>query len=185
MDIAYRHDERLVKHCVVRLAYNYGAMTLCVFENGRCGRCGYETRFAELLRECRPPAVVSLAVADYPQPTIEDLYALKNNAFEVPLEAVLPPPQPSGPGTELKKLLAGWPFYITASPDCSCNRVAAEMDALGPDECEKPERINYVVEAMKANAADRGIPFVDAAGRFLVRRAIRNARRRAYGCNAT
>lgn len=88
-------------------------------------------------------------------------------------------PSGRGPGTELKRLLAGWPFYITASPDCSCNRVAAEMDAWGPDECEKPERISYVVEAMKANAAARGLPFVDAAGRFLVKRAIRNARRAA------
>jgi len=92
------------------------------------------------------------------------------------------PPQPSapighGPGTELKKLLAGWPFYITSSPDCSCNRVAAEMDAWGPDECEKPERQDYILAAMRENAEKRGLPFLDAAGRFLIKRAIRNARK--------
>jgi len=82
-----------------------------------------------------------------------------------------------GPGTELKKLLAGWPFYITASPDCSCNRVAAEMDAWGPDECEKPERQDYILAAMRENAEKRGLPFLDAAGRFLIKRAIHNARK--------
>lgn len=82
-----------------------------------------------------------------------------------------------GPGTELKKLLAGWPFHITSSPDCSCNRVAREMDAWGPDECERPERIGYILAAMKQNAEKRGLPFIDAAGRFLIRRAIKNARK--------
>jgi len=85
--------------------------------------------------------------------------------------------QGQGPGTELKKLLAGWPFYITSSPDCSCNRVAAEMDQWGPDECEKPERQEYILTAMRENAQKRGLPFVDAAGRFLIRRAIKNARK--------
>jgi len=84
-----------------------------------------------------------------------------------------------GPGTELKKLLAGWPFRITSSPDCSCNRVAAEMDAWGPDQCERPERLDYIVAAMRENAARRGIPFLDVAAKLLVRRAIRNARRAA------
>ena len=84
----------------------------------------------------------------------------------------------SGPGTELKRLLAGWPFYITATPDCSCNRVAAEMDAWGPDLCEQPEKMDYIIAAFRENAAKRGLPFIDAAGRMLVRRAIKLARRR-------
>jgi hypothetical protein len=83
----------------------------------------------------------------------------------------------SGAGTELKKLLAGWPFFITSSPDCSCNRVAAEMDSWGADECERPERVDYILAAMRENAEKRGLPFIDAAGRFLIRRAIKNARR--------
>ena len=81
------------------------------------------------------------------------------------------------PGEELKKLLAGWPFYITASPDCSCNQVANQMNAWGPDECERPERIEFVLAAMRENAEKRGLPFLDVAGRFLIKRAIKNARK--------
>jgi hypothetical protein len=81
----------------------------------------------------------------------------------------------SGPGTELKKLLAR--IGITSTPDCSCNRVAREMDAWGADECEKQERVDYILAAMRENAEKRGLPFIDAAGRFLIRRAIKNARK--------
>lgn len=88
------------------------------------------------------------------------------------------PPKENGPGTELKRLLAGWPFYVTSSPDCSCNRVAREMDIWGADECERPERMDYILAAMRENAEKRGLPFLDAAGRFLIRRAIKNARKR-------
>ena len=88
-----------------------------------------------------------------------------------------PPPPRSFPGDELKKLLAGWPFYITASPDCSCNQVANQMNAWGPDECERAERVEYILAAMQENAQKRGLPFLDAAGRFLIKRAIKNARK--------
>lgn len=91
-------------------------------------------------------------------------------------EAPQPPaPIGHGPGTELKKLLAS--IGITSTPDCSCNRVAAEMDQWGADECEKPERQDYILAAMRENAEKRGLPFLDAAGRFLIRRAIKNARK--------
>jgi hypothetical protein len=109
-----------------------------------------------------------------------DMWTIDVDHPAFPRVSRLPEPQPlptSGPGTELKKLLAGWPFYITASPDCSCNRVAAEMDAWGPEECEKPERQDYILAAMRGNAEKRGLPFLDAAGRFLIRRAIKNARK--------
>ena len=53
------------------------------------------------------------------------------------------------------------------------------MDAWGPDECSKPERIYEVVAVMRAEAEARGLPFLDLAGRVLVRRAIANARRNA------
>ena len=53
------------------------------------------------------------------------------------------------------------------------------MDAWGPDECERPERIEEVVAVMREEAKARGLPFLDAVGRLLVRRAIQNARRAA------
>jgi hypothetical protein len=51
------------------------------------------------------------------------------------------------------------------------------MDSWGPDECERPERIEYILAAMRENAQNRGLPFLDAAGRFLIKRAIKNARK--------
>jgi hypothetical protein len=82
-----------------------------------------------------------------------------------------------GPGTELSKLLKR--FGIEPTPTCACRAKAAQMDAWGPDECSKPERIDEVVAVMRAEAEARGLPFIDVAGRMLVRRAIRNARRNA------
>lgn len=82
-----------------------------------------------------------------------------------------------GPGTELSKLLRR--FGIEPTPTCSCRAKAAEMDAWGCDEASKPERIDEVVAVMRAEAQARGLPFLDAAGRMLVRRAIANARRNA------
>jgi len=81
----------------------------------------------------------------------------------------------AGPGTELSRLLKR--FGIEPTPTCACRAKAAQMDAWGPDECERPERIDEVVAVMRAEAAARGLPFLDAAGRMLVRRAIANARR--------
>jgi hypothetical protein len=83
----------------------------------------------------------------------------------------------SGPGTELSKLLQR--FGISPTPTCACRAKAAEMDAWGCDEASRPERIDEVVAVMREEAAARGLPFLDMAGRMLVRRAIQNARRNA------
>ena len=82
----------------------------------------------------------------------------------------------AGPGTELSTLLKR--FGIEPSPTCACRAKAAEMDAWGCDECSKPERIEEVLAVMREEAKVRGLPFVDIAGRVLVRRAIANARRK-------
>jgi hypothetical protein len=83
----------------------------------------------------------------------------------------------SGPGTELAKLLKR--FGVNPTPTCACRAKAAHMDAWGPDEAEKPERIEEVVAVMRDEAMARRLPFLDAAARLLVRRAIQNARRHA------
>jgi hypothetical protein len=92
----------------------------------------------------------------------------------------LPEPAPiptSGPGTELSKLLKR--IGIEPTPTCACRAKAAQMDAWGCDEASKPERIDEVVKVMREEAEARGLPFLDVAGRLLVRRAIANARRNA------
>lgn len=82
---------------------------------------------------------------------------------------------PHGPGTELSKLLKR--FGVEPTPTCACRAKAAEMDAWGADECSKPERIEEVVGVMREEAKARGLPFIDAVGRMLVKRAIHNARK--------
>jgi hypothetical protein len=82
-----------------------------------------------------------------------------------------------GVGTELKKLLAL--AGIVAAPDCSCNARAAEMDRQGVEWCEA--NIDTIVGWLREQAAARGLPFLDVAGRLLVRRAIRNAKKVAAG----
>jgi hypothetical protein len=94
-----------------------------------------------------------------------------------------PSHEASGPGTELSKLLKR--LGIEPTPTCQCRAKAAQMDAWGPDECEKPERIEEVVAVMRAEAEARGLPFLDVVGRLLVRRAIRNARRAASNAGNT
>jgi hypothetical protein len=86
------------------------------------------------------------------------------------------PPQPqapdAGPGTELKKLLKL--VGITATPNCSCNARARTMDANGCDWCEA--HLDEIVGWLREEATKRKLPFIDAAGRLLVRRAIARAR---------
>lgn len=85
-----------------------------------------------------------------------------------------PEPSPThGPGTELKKLLKK--VGITASPNCSCNARARTMDQWGCDKCE--EKVDEIVGWLSEEATKRRLPFVDLAGRMLVKRAIKNARR--------
>ena len=88
-----------------------------------------------------------------------------------------PPPPTHGPGTELSKLLKR--FGIEPTPTCQCRAMSQKMDQWGCDECERPERIDEVVKVMREEATARGLPFIDIAGRMLVRRAIQNARRNA------
>ena len=116
---------------------------------GVCARCGHRTRFPQALRHCG-----------------------------VDWEATPPiPARPSGPGTELSKLLKR--FGIEPTPTCACRAKAAQMDAWGPDECSKPERIEEVVAVMREEAKARGLPFIEIAAKLLIKRAIHNARKAA------
>ena len=81
----------------------------------------------------------------------------------------------AGPGSELRKLLSGWPFYIVSSEGCPCGSYARQMDEWGCDGCEI--RMDEIVAHLRTQAATRGLPFIDAAGRFLIKRAIKNARK--------
>lgn len=86
-------------------------------------------------------------------------------------------PHARGPGQELKKLLRR--LGIHASPSCPCPRRAAQMNAKGCQWCE--DNLDQIVGWLREEATKRGLPFIDVAGRVLVRRAIANARRAEAG----
>jgi hypothetical protein len=77
------------------------------------------------------------------------------------------------PGSELKKLLSR--IGIKAKPNCSCNRRAKTMDEKGVDWCEK--NIEIIVGWLREEATRRRLPFVDVAGRTIVKMAIARAKR--------
>jgi hypothetical protein len=108
----------------------------------------------------------------------ETSYVLTREAYDALVAKYqgLPPPPPlSGPGAELKKLLKA--IGIVATPNCSCNARARTMDANGIEWCEA--NIDTIVGWLREEATKRKLPFVDMAGRLLVKRAIRNARKAA------
>jgi hypothetical protein len=133
----------------------------CVLDlaDGACVRCRLPVR-AGVRRNC---IAVSSPGANHPE--IVD-------APRIPQSS---PGTPAGPGTELSALLKR--FGIEPTPTCACRAKANEMDAWGCDECSRPERIEEVVGVMREEAKARGLPFLDVAGRMLVRRAIANARK--------
>lgn len=90
------------------------------------------------------------------------------------------PPVATGPGTELKALLRDW-LGVTALPGCSCNQMAARMDALGPDWCEgdgMPEILGVmrVEHGKRWDAGKTLLPWSDTAAKTLIKLACRRAR---------
>lgn len=80
-----------------------------------------------------------------------------------------------GTGTELKRLLRRFGFRITQG--CKCVKRAAEMDQLGVGWCR--ENIGLITDWLEEEAHRRSLPFLRAAGKVLIRRAIKNAERKA------
>ena len=123
----------------------------------------------------------STPVRRLPGPTSQSLKtAAKWKAARI--RAATPPVAPTQPrclaGTALSKLLAR--FGINADEKgCKCKSRAARMDAAGCEWCEA--HLDEIVGWLREEATKRKLPFIDAAGRMLVRRAIANARRAASG----
>jgi|688.fasta_scaffold00240_8 hypothetical protein len=81
------------------------------------------------------------------------------------------------PGTELKKLLLRWPFYIKITGNCSCLNRAKLMDDLGTNWCEK--NIDTIVGWLKEEATKRGLPFIEIIARIIIKLAIKRAKKNA------
>jgi hypothetical protein len=90
-----------------------------------------------------------------------------------------PPPEPEppgyGPGTELKALLSK--VGITSTPTCSCNARANHMDIQGIQWCRDNEEL--ILAWLKEEAENRNLPFMAFGAKMLVRRAIKNAEKKA------
>ncbi len=80
-----------------------------------------------------------------------------------------------GPGYFLHLMLSR--FGIAIKKGCKCKARMCQMDKWGCDGCE--ENLETIVEWMKEEAANRGLPYLSTVGRMLVRRAINNARKEA------
>ena len=106
---------------------------------------------------------------------VKNVFHICNNQITALNAKATAQPPTYGPGTELKKLLKK--IGITATPNCSCNARARTMDANGCDWCEA--NIDTIVGWLKEEATKRKLPFIDLAGKLLVKRAIRNARKKA------
>jgi peroxiredoxin len=96
--------------------------------------------------------------------------SVKKNGATIPKTEAGPS---SGPGTELKRILAR--FGVEATPDCPCDARAAEMDRRGSGWCE--QNIDTILGWLEAEASRRGMVYVRWLARFVVRRAIASARR--------
>ena len=108
--------------------------------------------------------------------TVEgDSVSLTQEAYDALREKYKPAP-PSGPGTELKKLLKS--VGIEAKPDCSCNKRAQLMDqneAREPGWCEA--HIEEISGWLQEEAKKRGLPYIASAGKLLIRIAIKRAKK--------
>lgn len=89
-----------------------------------------------------------------------------------------PPTPTGGPGTELKALLKY--VGIVATPNCSCNARAAQMDDM---EAREPgwclANMETILDWLKEQADARRLPFIRSAAKLLVKRAISNAKRKS------
>lgn len=75
------------------------------------------------------------------------------------------------PGCQLTRLLAR--LSIEKEQGCGCEDYARQMDAWGVDGCK--ERIGEIVENLRTQATERGLPFNARAATWLVKLAIKLA----------
>ena len=107
--------------------------------------------------------------------TVDETHPAYPRALKQPPALPADPPA-AGPGTELKAILKDW-LGIQASPNCSCNARARQMDEWGPDICE--QNLPTIVGWLEEQAQARNLPFVRFAGEQAVKLAIRRARKKA------
>lgn len=81
---------------------------------------------------------------------------------------------PQGVGIELKRLLRK--IGITPKTGCKCKDHAKQMDDLGVEWCL--QNVETIADWMQEEAKERKIPFLRVGAKILVKKAIRNAKRK-------
>jgi hypothetical protein len=94
------------------------------------------------------------------------------NCQQAPAQASV---EPSGVGTELKKLLAR--VGIRATPGCKCNARARVMDQNGPEWCR--QNIEVICAWLNEEATARRLPFSQMLAKAMVSAAISRAEKKA------
>lgn len=79
-----------------------------------------------------------------------------------------PPAPPPGAGAAMKGLLKR--IGITATPTCRCNGRARDMDRRGIQWCR--DNVDLISSWLAEEAAKRKLPYVEIAGKTLIRLAI-------------
>lgn len=98
--------------------------------------------------------------------------------FSPPPRKELKEPAKPLPGTELKAVLAGWPWRIKDDGKCLCGPMSAKMDEMGCDWCLGEGR-QEILAVMEAEAKKRGLPWVEALAILAIRRAVSRALRKS------
>ena len=97
------------------------------------------------------------------------------NFFDSKKKSLSTPPKI---GDSLLQTLKGWPFHLVLPINCSCRAKIDLLDVYSFDECE--QKIDDIVAELKVEADkrgyDRGLVFLDAAGKLFMRRVIRRAK---------
>lgn len=159
--------------CVNPFGYFY-----CSFVDYRAGGVDYNTCQQTCVQAMQMPP--SNEQENYSELFTEakNLQAAPNNTAEfqryfVSSRPVFPPKplqeeDPTGPGTMLSGMLEK--IGIKSSPTCSCKARARIMNAHGNDWCA--ENLDLITGWLREEAQKRKLPFVDFAGRLLIKRAI-------------
>ncbi len=82
-----------------------------------------------------------------------------------------------GAGTELKNLIAK--FGLQPGLNCKCGQHIREMDANGVEWCA--ENIDTITGWLREEAQRASLPFTEIGAKLLIKRAIRNARKKQKG----
>jgi hypothetical protein len=142
----------------------------------KCYRCQHCGKTVSLAADAQVD--VSVLFSKFECPTLKAQAAPvpepAPNTSHVMLEAPAPYVwDPSGPGTQLKKLLSK--VGIKATENCSCNARAKLMNAHGVEWCE--QHVDEIVGWLKEEAGKRKLPFLAWPTKILVQRAIKIAKR--------